>query len=70
MSAAFMSMGITTRFNYQCQTKFPAATHEAANRRIAQSLRSDTRFMAELKRLGIYDEDAESVLDDTEVLEA
>ena len=51
-------------------TTLPKAAHDDADRRIAQSLRKDKDFMAELKRFGIYDEDAESVLDDSEVLEA
>lgn len=54
----------------QFQTKLPESARVEANRRIAQSLRRDRSFMNELRRLGIYDEDAADVIDDTEVLEA
>lgn len=50
-------------------TVLSESDHADANRRIAQSLRRDTSFMKELKRLGVYDDDAADVIDDTEVPE-
>ena len=67
VASAGMSAGYV---RLQFQTKLPESAHRDADRNIANSLRSDHSFMAELKRLGLYDEDAASVIEDSEVLEA
>lgn len=41
----------------------------SATLRIACALRTDASFMLELKSLGIYDDDAASVIDDEEDIE-
>ena len=59
-----LTSGYTAPLSIRCQTKLSEATNQRANRRIAQSLREDVSFMQELKKLGIYDDDAADLVED------
>ena len=47
----------------------PQRSLDEAGTAIARTLRADLAFMADLKRFGIYDEDAASIIEDLEDVE-